>query len=1039
MNRNKLWLRGALALWFFAAWSAEAGFYTNTLSPGNVPWPGGVVPYVIDPALSPAQQQTYLNGLREYELVANVHFIPRTSEPQYILFKYSPNGPNLVSGSNPQLVEINLLTRGQISHEMGHSFGLQHEHTRQDRNGFVTVLSGNITAGNEHFFNIDPNATAHAAYDFESVMHFGRDLFSVQPGILDTLQAKPGFEKFQPRMGGPVLSKGDRAVMKFLYGAGPTLSSVVTNTSETGVGSLRAAMHYVSDNPGTPITFNIPTSDPNYANGVFTIRPTGYLAPFVIDGAIIDATTQPGYAGSPLIVLEGTQILPVLGDVPGLLVYAANCTVKGLSFQRFPWVGLALLYADAHHNNIRSCWFGLDSAGTASAPNVKQGVYIFSGSYSNTVGGTTAADRNVLSGNGEYGIWISGATTTGNIVSGNYIGTSGNGLAAVPNGSGGLIITDNSKQNTIGGTLAGARNVISGNTNAGIWITGLGVDANAVRGNYIGLAASGTAAVPNTFAGLYILNGAKNNLVADNVISGNINEGMRIADPGTSGNVVQGNRVGLAATGSSAIGNGFAGVAVYAGATGNTVGGTTAAARNIISGNGTVGLVFGEFGTKNNVAYGNFIGTDAAGTASVPNGFAGAYLVGAAEDNQLGGLPPGSGNLISGNTGYGVFIGDSGTEGNLVRGNFIGTNASGTAALPNSFAGIAIFGGAQSNVIGDTAGGGRNVISGNSDAGITIAGSESDSNIIRGNTIGMNASASAAIPNSDGISFFDGASSNLIGGTGLGASNLIAGNTSSGLFLSDAGTVANVISGNSIFDNGGAGISLFNGANNEQPAPALTSATLDTATRILGSFTIGASGTYRIEFFSSPAADPSGFGEGRNFIGSLNVTASGGFSAVLPAIVPAGQVVTASVTDPVGNTSAFSNAVTVAFTSPDADGDGIPTEYENANGLNTGVNDAGLDKDGDGLTNEAEFRAGTNPQSAASRFRVSAVTKNASGFDLSFASIPGKTYRVEKKDSLLAPNWILLSDQIFATGTSISITDPAVNLSQRYYRVALEP
>src|ERR1700736_5165658 len=318
-------------------------------------------------------------------------------------------------------------------------------------------------------------------------MHFPRDLFSVQPGVLDTLQAKAGFERFQPRMGGFALSKGDRAVMRYLYGPGPTLSPVVTNTSESGVGGLRAAMHYAVDNPGTTITFNIPTSDPGYANGVFTIQLTGHLPPVVIDGTIIDGTTQPGYAGSPLIVLDGSQILPeagaVPGTVPGMLMYAANCTVKGLSFQRFPWVGLACLYPDAHNNTIRGCWFGLDYSGTASAPNQYQGIQISSGANSNTIGGSTTADRNVISGNNQYGIWISDANTTGNVIQGNYIGTKSDGLAAVPNAFSGVIVTRSSHDNSIGGASSGARNVISGNVNAGVWLTGAGVNQNTVRGN----------------------------------------------------------------------------------------------------------------------------------------------------------------------------------------------------------------------------------------------------------------------------------------------------------------------------------------------------------------------------------------------------------------------------------------------------------------------------------------------------------------------------------------------------------------------------
>ncbi|HEY4284495.1 MAG TPA: M12 family metallopeptidase [Chthoniobacterales bacterium] len=962
----------------------HAGLYVNTISPGNVPWPGGVVPYVFDSALSAAQQQTYLNALHEYELAANVHFIPRTSEAQYILFKYDPNGFDQVSGSNPQVVSVSSLTRSQICHEMGHSFGLLHEHTRPDQTTYVNVLTANISAGNQHWFNIDPNGTAQGPYDFESVMHFRRDLFSMQPAVLDTLQAKPGFEKFQPRMDGLALSKGDRAVMKFLYGAGPTLSPVVTNTGETGVGSLRAAMDYAVDNPGTTISFNIPTSD--RANGVFTIRPTGHLLPLVVDSTIIDGTTQPGYAGSPLIVLDGSQILPeaeaVPNSIPGMFMYAANCTVKGLSIERFPWVGMAFLYSDCHNNTVRGCWFGLDYTGTASAPNQFQGIQISSGANSNTIGSTT--DHNVISGNAQYGIWISDATTTGNVVLGNYIGTSANGLAALPNGLGGLIVTGSSTNNLIGGTSVGARNVISGNLATGVWLIGTGVNQNTVRGNYIGLAATGNAAVPNETWGVYIREGAQNNLVADNVISGNGDEGLRIENAGTSGNVVQGNQVGTASGGSSAIGNGFAGVTIYNGATGNIIGGTTAAQRNILSGNGTVGLAFGDSGTSGNIAEGNFIGTDATGTTSVGNGFAGVYLTNGANANQLGGAQPETGNLISGNAGYGVFVADPGTNGNLIRGNFIGTNAADTSALANAYSGIVLQNGAHDNVIG---------------------------------------------------------------GDAIGAGNVIAYNASDGVTLFDAPTIRNAINQNSIFSNG-SGITL-NGSNHSQAAPAITMAAASTNTNPngtdVGGNLTGANGaTFRIEFFANPGAED----QGQIFIGSMPLTITANptsFTAPLAAAVPPGYAITATAiatngATTTGDTSPFSLPFIVpAFF--DNDHDGMPDNWELNHSLNTSVNDANADKDGDGMTNIQEYKAGTDPNNASSTFRISSIVPISGNYQISFPSVLGKTYRLEYRDNLITGNWAPLVDGIFGTGSStIQILDSgAGDLTRRFYRLTLEP
>jgi parallel beta-helix repeat protein len=981
MSREGVWLRCAIMICFFACWQVGAGLYVNTVSPGNIPWPGGTVPYVIDSALSAAQQQTYLNALREYELAANVHFILRTNQVPYILFKYDPNGFDQVSGNgNPQIVSVSLLTRAQICHEMGHSFGLLHEHTRSDQPTHVDVLRSNIAAANQHWFDVDPNGVSQGSYDFESVMHFPRDLFSTQPGVLDTLQAKSGYEKFQPRMGGLALSQGDRAVMKFLYGAGPTLSSVVTNTSESGVGGLRAALHYATDNPGTTITFNIPTTDPGYANGVFTIKLTGHLLPLVADGTVIDGTTQPGYAGSPLIVLDGSQILPEAGavpaTVPGLTVYSASSSVRGLSIQRFPWVGIAFNYSDSRNNSVRGCRIGLDYTGNAAAPNQYSGIYIINGANNNTIGGTTAADRNVLSGNSQYGVWISGPTTTGNIVLGNYIGTTANGLAALPNAFGGIIITDSSHNNVIGGSASGAQNVISGNTNAGVWLTGAGVNANTVSDNYIGLAANGSAAVPNTFAGMYIIQGAQNNLVANNIISGNTNEGLRMSDVGTSGNMVQGNKVGTTPNGTSALANGFAGVTIYSGATNNTVGGTLPSQRNILSGNSTVGLVFSDAGTSGNIAEGNFIGTDPTGSAAVPNGFAGVYIVNGATTNQLGAGQPGLGNLISGNAGYGILVGDPGTNSNLIRGNFIGTNFGGSIALPNSYAGIRISNGAQSNVIG---------------------------------------------------------------GSALGASNIISGNANDGIVLYDANTNKNWITQNSIFSNQFAGIDLSLNTNNNQPAPIITSAVISPTVANAGGIDIGGSfngSASSIEFFASPA----GNNEGQFFVGSANVGGGGNFSVSLPAAVPKNYVITATATDADGNASQFSSPQTVT-TTLDSNNDGIPDNWATAHSFSTMASIASQDTDGDGLTNLQEFLAGTDPRDPTNRFAVTSTDISTGAPRVGFKPMTGKTYQMEYRDDLIMGSWTTLLDGIFATSNSIiQVSDPSgTGLTKRFYRITLEP
>lgn len=769
---------------------ASAGLYPASVSPGNVPWLGGVIPYAFDPTLSAEQKETYLDGLREYELAGNITFIPRTPETQYVLFKYSPTGPNLVSGSNPQVVEINLLTRGQICHEMGHSLGLEHEHQRADRNDFIQVNYGNVVPGNNSIFDVLPTAVPFGTYDFESVMHYGRDVLSTQPGALDTITVKPGHEKYQRRLSNAALSPGDRALVAHLYGPPAVPSSaVVTTTADGGTGSLRAAIYQASDHPGTTVTFNIPQTDPGYADGVFTIRPTGYLPPLVINGTIIDGSTQPGYAGKPLVFLNGSKLLTEAGSVPGLLFYESNCTVRALGFQEFPWSGIAMIYPDATGNRVAGCSCGVSSSGNVAAANDYQGIHISDGAHDNTIGGTSASDRNVISGNAQYGIWVSGSGTTRNTILGNYIGTNHDGTSAVANGLGGVILTDGTHHNTIGGGVNSSRNVISGNTDAGIWITGEGVDSNSVVNNRIGTDASGFAALPNTFVGMYVIAGASDNRISNNVLSGNTGEGLRLTGAGTTGNLVIRNAAGLDASLKKALPNGFAGVTVFGGATGNIIGGTNSNDRNVLSGNGTVGLAIGDIGTSGNIVHGNSIGMDTAGNLAIPNGFAGVYLTNGATANHLGD-GPGTGNLISGNTTVGVLVADPGTSGNVI----------------------------SNNCIGPTATGG------------TLAAQW------------------------EGVRLSNGSRDNLVGGTTPGAANIISSNQGYGVVLYDLGTNGQTISRNSISGNGWQGISLGNGTNRGLQKPVLQTAVLGIGTTVTGTFGGAPDKSFTIEFFASPGA-----------------------------------------------------------------------------------------------------------------------------------------------------------------------------------------
>ena len=167
--------------------------------------------------------------------------------------------------------------------------------------------------------------------------------------------------------------------------------------------------------------------------------------------------------------------------------------------------------------------------------------------------------------------------------------------------------------------------------------------------------------------------------------------------PAPYNNLVLGNFIGTDSNSDTGLGNG-SGVDIFGGSTGNTIG-----AGNVISGNSaSTGLVIAQTGTTGNLVIGCYIGTNASGTAPLPNG-TGVDIYGGATNNTIGGLTAtpgtGAGNLISGNTYDGIKISGSGTSGNVVAGNLIGTDITGTIAIAN-YAGVEIDTGASGNLIG---------------------------------------------------------------------------------------------------------------------------------------------------------------------------------------------------------------------------------------------------------------------------------------------------------------------------------------------------
>ena len=204
----------ASGLWLLAVTRVSAGnFYAGT-SPTNVPWPGGIVPYEFTNSLTTTQQVTYLDGLREWELAAKVKFVPHTNQPNWILFTYNTNFIDYVAGGSrsPQVITISSLSRAQVCHEMGHSFGFNHENIRPDATNYITVLTSNITdePANIVWFTPDPTTVTNGNYDYESVMHLGWDFDSTNPGVLRHATAQAALFSALPVSHGQFLSQPRR-------------------------------------------------------------------------------------------------------------------------------------------------------------------------------------------------------------------------------------------------------------------------------------------------------------------------------------------------------------------------------------------------------------------------------------------------------------------------------------------------------------------------------------------------------------------------------------------------------------------------------------------------------------------------------------------------------------------------------------------------------------------------------------------------------------------------------------------------------------
>ena len=435
------------------------------------------------------------------------------------------------------------------------------------------------------------------------------------------------------------------------------------------------------------------------------------------------------------------------------------------------------------------------------------------------------------------------------------------------------------------------------------------------------------AAQPNGY-GLLFAPGSSGSVLRGLVINRSISAAVGIF--ASNGITIEGCFLGTDPTGSSVPGAEPFGILIDDGATGVTVGGTAAAARNVISGAQIGGIGFGNddgAGGADHVVEGNFIGTNAAGTGALPNDFGVAMAFGVT-NSTIGGTTPTARNLISGNSGRGVLISNSlgapGITGNVIEGNFIGTDVTGTLPLGNGLYGVEVN--APGNQIGGSAAGAGNVIGFNASGGINMEGG-ANGLVIQGNFIGTDPTGTFPFGNLGPAVTVAGSNNLIIGGVNAGEGNVMAFNgvSSSGGILMYSGT-GNTMRGNSIHDNTQNGIDLGaegvtpndlgdadTGANNLQNFPIVSGVFHGaSSTAVSGLLNSTPSTLFVLDFYANPACStfPRDFLQGETYIGSGQVTTdgtgTGTYDVATLAATAAGSRISVTATDPGGNTSEFS-------------------------------------------------------------------------------------------------------------------------------------
>jgi parallel beta-helix repeat protein len=594
---------------------------------------------------------------------------------------------------------------------------------------------------------------------------------------------------------------------------------VVTSTADNGPGTFRWHLeNAVSDDT---IVFDdsiFPPASPA------TITLDTQLPDLSQGGLTIDASS----AG---VVLDGSGLAE---GSEGLSITSDGNVVRGLQILHFP----------------------------------ENGVSIRNGAY-NTIGGDRGlgsgptGQANLISGNGYSEVRIGGEDSTHNRIIGNLIGTDASGTALVSSAHISVFVTDGS-YNTIGGTRPQDRNTILGNDKSMVGL--INTHLNTVVGNYIGTDITGQVSLGDPHHAVSIELAAYNNFVEENLINGEV----VIQDWGSWCNQVVGNYIGTDPTGSVPVSDRETYVSI--GARFNKVGGTAPEERNVIAG----GLWISRFGVSDALVLGNYIGIGESGGGAFGQS-ARIFLSNGTRHSFIGGTTDAERNIISGIEETAVLLEGVGVEYNFLAGNYIGTDATGSLAVPNQN-GVALNQ-AENNVIQ------ANLVSGNLGRGVSLE--DSHSNHVRGNRIGIAADGVSPLPNGDSGLRIEG-SSNVVGGAQSEDGNTIAFNSGDGVQVETY--PGNTIRRNSIYSNKGSGINLGGGGNNNMPAPIITSVTIS-----------GAAGTACpgciVELFSDEED------EGQVYEGGAVADGSGKWSWTGSLT---GPYVTATATDEAGNTSPFS-------------------------------------------------------------------------------------------------------------------------------------